>query len=230
MRYALSVLILPAFLWLPPALAQDNEAEKLFRDAEKKIKAATAIQVDVDMSMEGKGVKFKGSLLLTKDHKAKVTMTGQVDGKEFKVETISNGTRMRTSQTFLPDPKESETPKQFHNMLSAMTSRVGLVGIFFISSKKDMEKETDVEKLIPISEFKLEAAEKVGGRDAKVISYQAAPAGEKPARITLWLDAKTLLPLKRVIAPPRESERITETYTEFKLNPKVDAKVFELTK
>ena len=46
----------------------------------------------------------------------------------------------------------------------------------------------------------------------------------------LRIDAETGLPLKRVYLAHPESEkiRITETYSEFKLNPKVDAKVFQL--
>jgi hypothetical protein len=65
------------------------------------------------------------------------------------------------------------------------------------------------------------AAEKVGGRDARVISYLWG--GQ---RITLWLDNKTLLPLKRVYT--LEKMHITEIYTAFNLDPKIDARAFEL--
>ena len=46
--------------------------------------------------------------------------------------------------------------------------------------------------------------------------------------MNLWLDAKTLLPLKSVVVIRIENMHITETYREFKLDPKIDAKAFML--
>src|SRR6266545_1291139 len=101
-----------------------------------------------------------------------------------------------------------------------MVSRIGLVSGFFFANKGGDGMETDVEKLLPITEFKLEPAEKVNGKDAKVVSYNASPEGKTPARVTLWVDAKTLLPLKRLIVLGKGGERFSETYNEFTLNPK----------
>ena len=73
--------------------------------------------------------------------------------------------------------------------------------------------------------------EKVGSRDAKVITYNATiktlDAGRH--KVTLWIDAETLLPLKRVIVPEGVATRVTETCT-FDLNPKVEAGAFALPK
>ena len=53
--------------------------------------------------------------------------------------------------------------------------------------------------------------------------------GEKGAgQATLWIDARTLLPLKYVIGD--DTGRLTEIYHEFTLDPKVDARAFELPK
>src|ERR1700682_2336443 len=79
MRYVLSVL-----LWvvlLPVALAQDNEAEKLFRDMEKKILAAKSFEVPFDYQIENRAGekwkwKTKGTLLVTKDNKAQLKIIG----------------------------------------------------------------------------------------------------------------------------------------------------------
>jgi hypothetical protein len=46
--------------------------------------------------------------------------------------------------------------------------------------------------------------------------------------MTLWIDAKTLLPLKRAYV--LDNMRIVENYHEFRLDPKIDAKAFELPK
>ncbi|MBI3466661.1 MAG: hypothetical protein HY000_26910 [Planctomycetes bacterium] len=84
--------------------------------------------------------------------------------------------------------------------------------------------------------FKEGAPEKVGGRQARVLSYKlgyaqgdnaAVPDAEKNGTpVTVWIDSKTLLPLKHVIA--WEGHRWTEFYNDFTLDPKIDAKAFEL--
>src|SRR5690242_11374031 len=49
MRYVLSVLLLHAVV--PGSPAQDNEAERLFRAMENKLKSARTIQVDADIEL-----------------------------------------------------------------------------------------------------------------------------------------------------------------------------------
>ena len=87
------------------------------------------------------------------------------------------------------------------------------------------------------SEFKLGKKEKIGEREAQVIEYKLAY--EEAAKETpdlslsekLWLDVETHLPLKRVVVGKLKKEfTCTEEYSEFTLNPKVDAKLFELPK
>src|SRR4051812_6247794 len=105
MRYALSALVLPTLLSLPSALAQENEAEKLFQALEKKIKAANAIQItgDVDVSTE-KDRKLKVSLLLTKDNQGRLTLRSTIVGKAPKtVELVSDGKQLMLVRTPMPD-------------------------------------------------------------------------------------------------------------------------------
>jgi hypothetical protein len=78
--------------------------------------------------------------------------------------------------------------------------------------------------------FEAGAPEKVGGRDAKVISFALAGLPGADWNVTLWIDAETALPLKRVVVPlGGEAGRITETY-QFTLNPKIAAGAFQLPK
>ena len=53
-----------------------------------------------------------------------------------------------------------------------------------------------------------------------------------PLQITLWLDTKTDLPLKRQTLGKVKDVKMTaiEVYTEVSLNPKLDPKIFELPK
>src|ERR1700730_8935350 len=101
MRYGLSVLLVTALL--PTAQAQDNEAEKLFRDLERKIKAANAVQATVDIELRAikgseedskladKVSKATGFLLLTKDSKVRLKISGEYLGMEL----VSNGKQLK---------------------------------------------------------------------------------------------------------------------------------------
>jgi len=80
-------------------------------------------------------------------------------------------------------------------------------------------------------DFKEAAPEKVGGREAKVVTCNAVLLGDT-CQVTLWIDAETMLPLKRLIVYEGnrgKPGRITEICT-FNLNPKVDAGAFALPK
>jgi outer membrane lipoprotein-sorting protein len=79
-------------------------------------------------------------------------------------------------------------------------------------------------------DFKLLAEEKVGTRQAKVVRYRFGKGGPCPGdeEVTLWIDGKTLLPLKRSFALKNGGARIVENYHEFRLDPKIDSKAFEL--
>jgi outer membrane lipoprotein-sorting protein len=91
--------------------------------------------------------------------------------------------------------------------------------------------ELDADALLSVSDFKAGEPGKVGGKEAKLVRFTATPGmnGKQAASASLWLDAKTNLPLKHVITPGKEREIVT-TYTTFEIAPKVDPKDFELPK
>src|SRR5882762_623190 len=136
MRYALALLLLPAVL--PPALAQDNDAEKLFRAMEKKIKSANAIQVSTDIELRankgredeskiGNGVsKGKGALLVTKDNRARLTIRNEYLG----ITLISDGKQLKLmgDQDQLTEVEARPTPSHLHNLFSTLLSRLGVTG------------------------------------------------------------------------------------------------------
>lgn len=254
MRYVLSVLLLHALMTGSPA--QDNEAERLFRAMENKIKSAKAIQVYADIELRAiKGredeskignevSKAKGTLLLTKDNQARLTIRNEYLG----IMLISNGKQFKllSDQGNLDEAEARPTPNHLHNLVSTLVRRVGLTGgsmivrfapgpqfePVFLTPAEPGEKDFDADKVEGwgVGGFKAGADTKVGGRDAKVVSYRfGGPKAVKGAiPVTLWLDAKTLVPLKSVVVHKSENLHITETYTDFKLDPKIDAKTFAL--
>jgi outer membrane lipoprotein-sorting protein len=230
-------------LWKLPAslpLVQENEAEKLFRAVEKKISGARAFRVAVDIKIsenrgEGKATegRLKGSLVLTKDNKARLTIRGKVAGEAVNIEIVSDGKHI-TWKDSLPEPPAlatQTTPKMFHALLSTLMTRAGVYGssgCIAVANGFGEEIPASVQR-IDAWDFKVGAAAKVGGRDARVVRYKVGFKGEKGAgQAILWIDSRTLLPLRYVIGDGTGG--VTETYNEFTLDPKVDAKVFALPK
>jgi outer membrane lipoprotein-sorting protein len=244
---ALCLLVLGV---LPAALAQDKEAAQLFRDMEKKIKAAKALAIDFTYQINGKTAK--GSLLLTQEDKAQLRVRGHyypgVQGKP-SFELISDGKRFKTkgakigvASNGIPyiDPEEEatagDTGKGFHKICAVVLSRGG-VGYFFYTLPYWIQGDGGVDPDAPESkmtvyDFKASGTEKVGERQAKVVRYRFGKGGKGDAEVTLWIDAENGLPLKRVFSNPVGvfMGRFTERYAAFKLNPKIDGKAFELPK
>jgi outer membrane lipoprotein-sorting protein len=234
---------------LLPAPAQDKEAEKLFRDMEKKITSAKAIEIDFTYQLEGKTTK--GTLLLTNDNKARLQVSGHfyfgVKGNA-RFELVSDGRRLKTKGARLlistigrpyVEPggqTEGKTPKSFHALLAVTLSRGGIgatiLGLpYLVGADDDIDPDKEDSRMT-VHDFEAVGAEKVGERPAKVVRYRFGKGGNDDPKVAVWIDAESGLPLKRVFlgGPEGEKIRISESYSEIKLNPKVDAKAFELPK
>jgi outer membrane lipoprotein-sorting protein len=94
---------------------------------------------------------------------------------------------------------------------------------------KPLSKGDEVKSQFPLTDFRMGADEKVDGRPAKVVHYRLGPKGTGTA-YTLWLDSKTLLPMKRYSVLDENPSTVTEVYREFTLEPKVDVSAFDLPK
>jgi outer membrane lipoprotein-sorting protein len=230
---------------LPTAPGQDNVAEKLFRAMEKKIRSAKALEVVFTYQLEGKTTK--GSLLLTNENKARLRVRGPFSfgiKRDASFELISDGKKLKLKGVRLvaaPNGQagfkrggqmEGEIPKAFHAWRAAAVSRVGM-GPMVLGLPYTLGAETapDAEEVrMKVYDFKAGATEKVGKRQARVVHYRCGKGGNDDPEVTVWIDTETGLPLKRVYLAHPESERIriTESYSQIKLNPRIDGKAFEL--
>ncbi len=230
-----------------PALAQDNEAEKLFRGMEKKLLAAKAFEITFDYQVEKR--KAKGELLVTQDNKLRLKVVGHFTEKpKAGFELISDGKQVKTkgAKFFVASngrpgiepggQSEWQAPKKFHATLGGIVSRAGMWYTIFLmpylqGSAGDIDLD-DKGSRMNAYDFKLAGMEKVGTKDAKVIRFRFGDggSGKDNADITLWIDVNTLLPLKRTFVLEGGPIHIVENYHEFRLDPKVDAKAFVLPK
>ncbi len=229
MRFALCALLLPALA------ARGEDAEKLYRQMEQKITKAKAFHVVADVDAkgkDGKAAKIHIDATLAEGNKVRLKVKGTADAKDVGMEMVSDGKNLRTVMAAAgKGPPDQETPDRFTEVVAAVMARVGLIGGFRATAQKGKDRKIpDVEKLFGLHDLKMGKPETVNGREAKVIRYtiKVSEPKEETVNVTLWLDAKTLLPMKRLLEIPAEMTRVTETYTEFNLHPKIDAKTFEL--
>jgi hypothetical protein len=207
MRYVLFVLLfLPL---LPAAVAQENDAEKLYRAMEKKILAAKAFEVTFDYQVEkgkAKGKLAKGELLVTRENKVRMKIVGHFEEKpKARFELVSNGKQLRSKgATFsiqttgrpkveLGGESQWRTLKNFHAVLGSTFSRAGMWYTILLMPYLDGDDGT--QEIDPefggknkVNDFKLDGSEKVGATQAKVLRYRfgglemthsAAPASER---------------------------------------------------
>jgi outer membrane lipoprotein-sorting protein len=197
----------------------------------KAFKVAVVIEGGRDTDRPG---SFKGFLLLTRDNKARLNVSGADFGEARHWQMVSDGKQMklRPFDFGVPEVSKEEatvpTPKDLHDHLARSVSRLGVYP--HLPRMPIMLGSGDLRKL-PARDFKAGPAQKVGGRDARVVRYKLGPAEQKDqATVAVWIDTTTLLPLKRVINfGPAWGGAITETYLAFTLDPRTDAGDFKLT-
>ena len=216
--------------------AQVNGAEKLFRAMEKKVRDAKTLQVAADSNVESQDVKgtVKATFYATQGNKARLEIDFDIDGKADKLLFLTDGKARYTKQgdkgTLDPNPKKAE---QEAKLVAGTIARIGISSAMLMarSAKPGEEKEFDLDKDAPVTNFKLGAKEMVGDKTAQVVTCKLDFDGTS-ARMSVWIDTKTHLPLKRVVAVDQDGKmfRITETYSTFAIDPKLDPKLFEIPK
>jgi len=216
------------------APAQKNEAEELFKKMEEKVHKAKTVQYESDSTLEGPLTGSLGSkITLGESNKGNFTITMEFAGQKQTMKATSNGTKLHSGQGDKIDKKE-DTPKHLGVGFATFLTRAGMAGMMVASKKDDkndpLKADTfDKDKVLALSEFKMGKKEKVGDVEAQSITYTAEANGKK-IPVTVWIDPKTNLPVKRVveITEGGQAMKMTETIKSIKLDEKVDDKLFEL--
>jgi hypothetical protein len=128
------------------------------------------------------------------------------------------------------DPKKDneKAPKAVGAYFRAALPRWG----FFLSTLNMRRSGELTPDAFQLSDFKLAGPEKIGERNTRVIQYTFKEKGAKDSlSVKMWLDAETNLPIKLAVTGGKSDwADITEAYSEFTIDAKVDAKLFELLK
>jgi outer membrane lipoprotein-sorting protein len=207
---------------------EDNKAEKLFREMEGKMKKAKTLECVFEATFSPEG-SVKGSLALAEGNRLRLEASGKVE-RQMEMMIISDGTKL-VAVSNKERGEEREVPKSLNEMALAWFMRAGSMGLL---DAPGGTKNSDVNTLLPVSSFKLGKEKKLDGRNAQTIAYELSIKGTKSViAVVVWLDPKTNLPLKRVLAIDKgggDKITITETYTRLTLDEKIDTKKFELPK
>jgi len=216
-----------------PASGQDNDAEKLYRATEKKVHAGKSLQVVFDAEMVGQGGKltFKGTVSFGLGNKARMDLAANFGRNTEKILFIADGMQgyLKEGDKGKVDPNPKKV-QQLDKILPGLLARLGLATMFMIArSDFNNQNDFDLDKDTAIKNFKLGAKEMVGKRNTQVVDYQVEFQGET-SKVSLWIDTQTQLPLKRVLTAEKMGQtfQITETYTTFQVDTKLDPKLFEI--
>jgi outer membrane lipoprotein-sorting protein len=219
-----ALLVLAIALFLPQ---EKNEAEELFKKMEEKLAKATTITVKAKGAMGAGDASFEGDLIVGEDNRARSEVKLKSGDSTRPFSAVSDGGRTQVMPAGGGEAQLFDTPEKLGIIIRKAIARGGFsAGVDALMTVRD--RNADPDQLSRVSAFKLGAKEKVGERDAQIVEWDLATKYESDIKVTTWIDSKSHLPLKRTVKYKRNA--IEETYSEFKLDEKIDAAKFELPK
>lgn len=208
-------------------------AEQLYFRMESRLAGAPTLQCDFRGEVRGgPGATYHGSLTLARWNRQRLEWADETDGERREGLAVSDGLRAKArgdSPISFPH-KGDRTPRRMNEETAELFAAQGTFGLLPPST------ELHLADLRPCR-FAMGPKEEVGGRLAQVLEYELnvcytgsdgklvlPPEGGCPAKV--WIDARSGLPLKRVITDgPVE---ITEVYTRLELGRSVVSGAFEV--
>lgn len=216
-------------IWIAALLSaasglQEQDAEKLHEQFKSKISGASSIKAVFktrQLTPGGDVVgEYAGTLQIQEPNQLHLALDGKSQGKSSTVSFTCDGTKVRTSAG-----KVIDAPKYYARGHRWFFFNGGMAGNIHVGILRPIELKP--------CDFKAVRKEKVGETETQVLEYRFDTGKpELEVHTTLWLDAKTSLPVKRTLRLKRgEDEALfDETYESIKLDEKIDPKTFELPK
>ena len=187
-------------------------------------------------SPQGKG-SFKGRLVVASGNKVRIEMSGEGGGKTTDLLVVSDGTKAVTVQDKKVQPAR-DTPENMGKHVLTGLARGGIFVPMYLAVETSVDGEkprkVDLAESLKVSGLKLGKKDKVDGKEAQALEYllTVASAGELKLNTTVWVDAKTRVPLKRLLTAKigDQALSVTETYSKVEMDEKIDPRTFELPK
>jgi outer membrane lipoprotein-sorting protein len=211
---------------------EEAEARKLYQATADKITAAKSLKVVIEMQgtpfgqTKSADPKFKQTIWIAEGNKVRWTFEQPVKDKVDKDGlAVCDGKELHFQSSAAKLKREAATT--FARKLAETLAKHGCwVSIALLNDALDPEGKPFGGMVA--TNFRLGKKEKLDGKDVQSLQYalrdKDGPLGEI-AVCTVWLDTKTQLPLKQLLEGAN-SFRVQETYVEWQLDPKLDAKLF----
>jgi hypothetical protein len=233
----LMVTVLAGFVFVQADQVDDAEARKLYQAMVDKITAAKSLKVVIEMQ----GTPFGQSK--TADPKFKQTIWIDQGGNKVrwafeqpvKDKVDKDGLAVCDGKDLIFHSSvaklKRQAPAQFSRKLTETLARYGCwVAIAVLNDALDPDGKPFTGMIA--SNFRLGKKEKVDGKEAQALQYalrdKDGPLGEI-AVCNVWIDAKTQLPVK-LLLEGANNFRVQETFVEWQLDAKLDAKLFSAPK
>jgi outer membrane lipoprotein-sorting protein len=210
-----------------------KEAEALFKKMEEKLAKAKTVQMKSTASakMEQGEMTLSADLFWEADNKVRLEYGMKAPEGELKSLYVSDA----KSVVMTGHEKRSGVtpPKLTSDLVRSWSGGGGFFVTFWIEAAtfKDEShpKRANVPKAVS---FKMGAKEKIGDRDTQRIDFTLAEVESGEVSMSLWIDLATIIPVKREMRGFHGPEKLTlvETYSDFKLDEKIDPSKFELPK
>jgi outer membrane lipoprotein-sorting protein len=216
-------------------LAQTDakEAEQLFRAMEAKIANAKALKMVCKSSVEvgANAYRVDVTLYAAAGNRLRVQAVGALRAKkDEELLVIADGKNIGVSQSPKADLAVRDLDADQNQKLLDLLVRAATGTVLDELLRPGTQPGAD----LVLSNFKLGAKEKVDGkREARLVEYEVGLKQKSGVlKVKLWIDTQSLLPVRRVmtITSGTTEARYTEVFSEFALDPAVDAKLFELPK
>lgn len=212
-----------------------GEADLLLAQMDARIRAAKSLRIEfvITKGTEKRDRVMKGSLMLASRNRFRIE--SNADGESAV--TVSDGKRMVTTGTGKKD--EDAVPDWHNEVLKSWLGRGGTcLSVMAVGrwEERTTGKRPGAADGPVVTKAKLLPDEEVDGVKARVVEYDliwtGPPSDLGEARVRVWLDSKTLLPLRRkmTIRDGLLEGNWTAVHTKFELDPKLNDKLFELPK
>jgi len=226
-----------ALATVPAAPDTSAEAERLLREVDARITAARALRIEFEIRKVAvradEEQPLKGSLVLGTNNRVRYEVTGWLTSS-----VVSDGKLLQSVIVNPAGRKTQAMPEWFGESLRAWLGRGGT----FVATGRILDYAADPDASPPgaedgprVSNAKLMPDEKVGAVTARVVVYDLAweklPTTATTARVQVWIDPASKLPLKRTMTFPvgAKAESFTAVHTKFQIDPKLDDTLFRLS-
>lgn len=203
---------------------EKDDAEALFKRMEEKVVKAKSLRATLAGEMEEAKFKLSGDLLLDEGSKVRIDVLGKGETEERKALVISDGKKLYMKSSDSENAQGFDAPESFGKLMRTTFARAGFLSAFEFCDSENRAK-TDPGTAYTMTGLKLGAKEKIGDRNAQAVTYTVTRKG-RDAAATVWIDAATHLPLKRILK--MEGMTLSETYSDLKVDEKIDPAKFEL--